>query len=83
MLLINSLPGVQQPLSQNNEQKRYHILPILTVPEDMVVSQTGDAILCLFDKSQYEQRSFGTGDYIDRYDGKSMAEVVVKDAPTS
>ncbi len=76
MLLINSLTGVQQPLSQNNEQKRYHILPILTVPEDMVVSQTGDAILCLFDKSQYEQRSFGTGDYIDRYDGKSIHTVI-------
>ena len=26
----------------------------------------------LFDESQYQPRSFGTGDYIDRYNGKSI-----------
>jgi hypothetical protein len=33
---MNSLPGVQQPPNQNNQQKIPYYL-ILTVPEDMVV----------------------------------------------
>jgi hypothetical protein len=34
-----------------------------------------------FNENQYQQRSFGTGDYIDRYDGKSIYILSFRLAP--